>query len=130
MNHDKCMEAARVWMTSVGNTDITVLNVTVIPSGSPVNQYDEGSVNYPEPVIALTADFMAAGSVIFASVDENSFKKYPTPSHWQMPKEKAEDPEFIRKITQEIIDNAEIVEFKDIDQPTLNTISGLVKRID
>lgn len=128
MNQDKCMEAARVWMTSVGNADITTLNVTVCPAGTPVDHYDNGSVDYPEPVIMLTADYMAAGFVVFASIDENKFKKYPAPSHWQMPKEKAEDPDFIRKITQDIIDNAEIVEFKDIDKPTLNTISGLVKK--
>lgn len=130
MIQDKRMEAAKVWMTSVGNPDITVLNVTVCPVGTPVNPYDDGSVNYPEPVIMLTADFMAAGFVVFASVDENRFKKYPAPSHWQMPKEKANDPDFIRKITQDIIDNAEIVEFKDINKPTLNAISGVVKRTD
>lgn len=128
MTTDIRMEAAKVWMTAIGNTDITVLNANVSPPGSLVDPYDTGSVSFPEEVIHLTADFMAAGYVVFSPNDEKSFKRYPSPSHWQMPAEKANDPEFIKKTTQQIIDNVEIVEFSEIPQSTLNTIAGLVKR--
>ncbi|ALS00055.1 hypothetical protein ATZ33_01240 [Enterococcus silesiacus] len=112
---DDQIEYARVWLTLIG-VKPSELHIDKIAAGSPIDFYDKGSVGYPTDVISLSGAAMADGNVTYSSNHNGTITVYPVPSHWQMTAENANDPEKIRQLTQNILDQARVVSV-DVGNP-------------
>ncbi|MBO0480886.1 hypothetical protein [Candidatus Enterococcus courvalinii] len=108
---DLQIEYARVWLTFMGAAmpDDFELHVHLSPAGQPIDPYDNGSLTYPTETVTLSGKYSYQGLVVYASNHDGTVTRYPTPSHWQMPADKANDPEAIRALTQNILDRATVV---------------------
>lgn len=108
---DLQIEYARVWLTfmSTAISDDFELHVHLNPAGQPIDPYDNGSLTYPSETVTLSGKYSYQGLVVYVSNHDGTVTRYPTPSHWQMPADKASDPEAIRALTQNILDQATVV---------------------
>ncbi|RSU09718.1 hypothetical protein CBF29_10990 [Vagococcus elongatus] len=116
---DLQIEYARVWLAVMGENFIPYmsspdfdfnLNVAKIKAGSPIDQYDQGSVSYPEDVTVLSGNMTVEGHVIYSSNHNGTITQYNVPSHWHIDEPYRSDEEYIRQITQKIVDERHIVE--------------------
>lgn len=116
---DLQIEYARVWLAVMGENFIPymsspdfdfTLNVDKIPAGTPIDQYDEGSVSYPEDVMILSGNITAEGMVVYSSNHNGSINQYNVPSHWHLEEPYRSDPAYIEQITQQIIDERQVIE--------------------
>ncbi|MEI5993040.1 hypothetical protein [Candidatus Enterococcus mansonii] len=112
---DDQIEYARVWLTVIG-VKPSELNAKTIPAGTPINQYDKGSATYPTDVIILYGGYSAEGQIVYSSNRNGTINVYPVPSHWQIGAENANNPEFVAKMTQDILDNVRLVNV-DVGNP-------------
>ncbi|MDA3974392.1 hypothetical protein PF023_10060 [Enterococcus thailandicus] len=108
---DLQIEYARVWLTFMGSNipDDFELHVQLSPAGQPIDPYDNGSLTYPTETVTLSGKYSYQGLVVYASNHDGTVTRYPTPSHWQMPADQASDPEAIRALTQNVLDQATVV---------------------
>lgn len=112
---DDQIEYARVWLTLIG-VKPSELNAKTIAAGTPLDQYDKGSVTYPTDVIILYGGYSAEGQIVYTSNRNGTINVYPVPSHWQIGAEVANDPEKVRALTQDILDNVRTVNV-DVGNP-------------
>lgn len=105
---DDQIEYARVWLTLIG-VKPSELNAKTITAGTPLNPYDKGSVTYPTDAIMLYGGYSAEGQIVYTSNRNGTINVYPVPSHWQIGAEVANDPEKVRALTQDILDNVRVV---------------------
>lgn len=105
---DDQIEFARVWLTVIG-TKPAELNIRRVASGTPLNPYDAGSASYPTGAIVLTGKISADGQIVYTSNRNGTINVYPVPSHWQIGEEVANNPEKVKAMTQEILDNVRVV---------------------
>lgn len=103
---DDQIEYARVWLAKFG-TKPSELNATRIAAGTPINPYNASSMTYPTEVIMLSGGFTAEGSIVYASNHNGTVTIYSVPGHW--PAASAADPEVSMTLTQEILDNAQVM---------------------
>jgi len=95
------IEYARVWLEVIDHKDIKTLNVSHRSKGTPVNQYDDESVNYPERVTYLGADVTAKGGVVYSSNGDGTINLYNVPSHWPSPQQiKSKENQTMKEYTQ------------------------------
>ena len=73
------VEYARIWLQLGANQDIDELNVRHIPAGTPLNPYDDTSVNYPEDVIQLAGSRLVDGSVTYNGNGDGTIHVYNVP---------------------------------------------------
>ncbi|MDT2846593.1 hypothetical protein [Enterococcus thailandicus] len=108
---DLQIEYARVWLTFMGAAipDDFELHVHLSPAGQPIDPYDNGSLTYPTETVTLSGKYSYQGLVVYASNHDGTVTRYPTPSHWQMSADQASDPEAIRALTQNVLDQATVV---------------------
>ncbi|MGX7244338.1 hypothetical protein ACWOC1_05760 [Enterococcus quebecensis] len=112
---DDQIEYARVWLTMIG-VKPTELRVRKESAGSPINPYDVGGATYPAEVTVLYGAISAEGQIVYTSNHNGTINVYPVPSHWQIGAENAKNPEFVRKMTQDILDNVKVVSV-DVGNP-------------
>jgi hypothetical protein len=112
---DDQIEFARVWLKVIGSKP-SELNVKRIPAGTPINQYDKGSLGYPADAVMLYGSYAAEGQVVYTSNHNGTINLYPVPSHWQMPAEIANNPDKIREMTQKIVNEMKVVSV-DVGNP-------------
>ncbi|MGX7265903.1 hypothetical protein [Enterococcus crotali] len=105
---DDQIEYARVWLTLIG-VKPSELNAKTIAAGTPLNPYDKGSATYPTDAIMLYGGYSAEGQITYTSNRNGTINVYPVPSHWQIGAENANNPEFVAKMTQDILDNVRVV---------------------
>lgn len=105
---DDQIEYARVWLTLIG-VKPSELNAKTITAGTSLNPYDKGSVTYPTDAIMLYGGYSAEGQIVYTSNRNGTINVYPVPSHWQIGAEVANDPEKVRALTQDILDNVRVV---------------------
>ena len=73
------VEYARIWLQLGANQDIDELYVRHIPAGTPLNPYDDTSVNYPEDVIQLAGSRLVDGSVTYNGNGDGTIHVYNVP---------------------------------------------------
>lgn len=105
---DDQIEYARVWLTLIG-VKPSELNAKTITAGTSLDPYDKGSVMYPTDAIMLYGGYSAEGQIVYTSNRNGTINVYPVPSHWQIGPEVANDPEKVRALTQDILDNVRVV---------------------
>ncbi len=112
---DSQIEYARVWLATMGTqykewlTDPGFkLHVTKQPAGTPIDPYDQGSVNYPTETIMLSGEYSYQSLVVYSSNHNGTITRYNVPAHWQDP-QMAQDPEYARAQTQNILDSAAVI---------------------
>ncbi|WP_169402851.1 hypothetical protein [Enterococcus haemoperoxidus] len=105
---DDQIEYARVWLTLIG-VKPSELNAKTITAGTPLDSYDKGSATYPTDAIILYGGYSAEGQIVCTSNRNGTINVYPVPSHWQIGAEIANDPEKVRALTQDILDNVRVV---------------------
>ncbi|MGO3733339.1 MAG: hypothetical protein ACTJHC_09205 [Vagococcus sp.] len=127
---DDEIEYARVWLeirsTEALNDDAGFeLNVRTIKKGEPVNPFHEGTVNWPFDVTVLSGKFSYQSTIAYRSNHDGSVTTYPLPSHWHYTQEEQNDTEFIKKMSQEILDDFTIVPISPGDPETIERLIKL-----
>lgn len=127
---DDEIEYARVWLeirsTGALNDDAGFeLNVRTIKKGEPINPFHEGTVNWPFDVTVLSGKFSYQSTIAYRSNHDGSVTTYPLPSHWHYTEEEQNDTEFIKKMSQEILDDFTIVPTSPGDPETIERLIKL-----
>ncbi|MGE7603297.1 hypothetical protein ACQKL5_12405 [Peribacillus sp. NPDC097675] len=76
------IEYARIWLQLGVNQELEELNVRHISAGTPLNENDETSEDYPEDVIQLAGSRLVDGSVTYSSNRNGSINVYNVPLRW------------------------------------------------
>ncbi|WP_404819695.1 hypothetical protein [Sutcliffiella horikoshii] len=103
------IEYARVWLLLGPNQEIDELNVRIIPTGQPVNPLDETSATYPEEVIQLAGSRLVDGSVTYSGNGDGTINVYNVPLRFEQNVPKDLDKNYMRKLTESMIENTELV---------------------
>lgn len=103
------IEYARVWLLLGPNQEIDELNVRVIPAGEPVNPLDETSATYSEEVIQLAGSRLVDGSVTYSGNGDGTINVYNVPLRFEKNVPKDLDKNYMRKLTESMIENTELV---------------------
>ena len=98
----KEIEYARVWLNTLGNPEVSELNVHYESAGTPINHYDEDSEVYPEDVTMITGYYTADGMIVYSGNGDGTINIYSVPSHWHAP------PEEWPEIYEDILDTSTI----------------------
>ena len=112
---DDQIEHTRVWLTLIG-VKPSELNAKTITAETPLNPYDKGSATYPTDAIMLYGSYSAERQIVYTSNRNGMINVYLVPSHWQIGAEVANDPEKVRALTQDILDNVQVVTV-DVGKP-------------
>lgn len=99
------IEYARIWLQFGPNPEVEELYVEKIPAGTPINDLDEGSLEYPEDVVQLRGVRLVDGIVTYSSNGDGTINLYNVPARWENPETYGNDSEVMEEETRKIIEN-------------------------
>ncbi|MGM0837250.1 MAG: hypothetical protein ACQEV7_13925 [Bacillota bacterium] len=123
----KQIEYARVWLLLGPNQEIDELNAHRIPASTPINPNDDTSALYPEDVIQLAGSRLVDGSVTYSGNGDGTINVYNVPLRWEtnVPDDLPEN--YMRELTEEIIENTELVYVDPGDDEKIIELIKLLK---
>lgn len=123
----KQIEYARVWLLLGPNKEIDELNAHLIPAGTPINPNDDTSANYPEDVIQLAGSRLVDGSVTYSGNGDGTINVYNVPLRWETNVPDDLDENYMRELTEEIIETTELVYVDPGDDEKIIELIKLLK---
>ncbi|XPD22924.1 hypothetical protein ABN702_17995 [Bacillus haimaensis] len=123
----KQIEYARVWLLLGPNQEIDELNAHLIPAGTPINPNDDTSANYPEDVIQLAGSRLVDGSVTYSGNGDGTINVYNVPLRWETNVPDDLDENYMKKLTESIIENTELVYVDPGDDEKITELIKLQK---
>lgn len=125
------IEYAKVWLETVGNKNIQVLNVIHISEGESVSSYEDKTVKYPEDVIYLSTNVLADGNVTYSNNSDGSITEYDIPARWPTPDDlKLHYNQTPKEYNQSLIDDTEKVLITPRDDEEVIEIINKLEIID